>query len=82
MRQEWTSLSANQQQDYVNAVQCLMEKPSQLHPGTYRYDDFVYTRTKEGTTSDAAAFLAWHRYFIHLYEKALQDECGFEGSLP
>lgn len=72
-----------QQQDYIKAIQCLMNKPSLLESGTFRYDDFVYTHTKEGTTSHyAAAFLAWHRYFIHLYEKALTDECGFQGSLP
>jgi hypothetical protein len=36
----------------------LMRKRSQLAPGTYPYDDFVYTHTKEGTTSHyAAAFL-------------------------
>ena len=82
-RREWRSLNASQQQDYINAIQCLMSKPSQLEPETYRYDDFVYTHTKEGTTSHyAAAFLAWHRFFIHLYEKALKNECGFQGSLP
>ncbi|KAL3419621.1 monooxygenase [Phlyctema vagabunda] len=26
-----------------------------------------------------AAFLPWHRYFVHIYEKALQ-ECGYEGN--
>lgn len=27
-------------------------------------------------------FLSWHRYFIHLYEQALQKECGYGGNLP
>ncbi|KAK7746333.1 hypothetical protein SLS53_002292 [Cytospora paraplurivora] len=27
-------------------------------------------------------FLAWHRYYIHLYEKALRDECTYNGALP
>lgn len=27
-------------------------------------------------------FLSWHRYFIWLYEQALQQECVYEGSLP
>jgi len=47
---------------------CLMTRPSQVEPGTYRYDDFVYTHTKEGTSSHyAAAFLAWHRYFKRVF---------------
>lgn len=31
---------------------------------------------------DAAPFLPWHRYFIHAYEKALKDHCGYKGTLP
>ena len=30
---------------------------------------------------NAAAFLAWPRYFIHVYEKALQEQCHYEGYL-
>lgn len=26
--------------------------------------------------------LPWHRYFLHLYEKALRNECGYDGYLP
>ena len=29
-----------------------------------------------------AAFLTWHRYFIHLYESLLIDTCNYKGSLP
>jgi tyrosinase len=27
-------------------------------------------------------FLSWHRYFVHGYEKALREECGYKGSQP
>lgn len=27
-------------------------------------------------------FLPWHRHFIHLWETALRDECGYKGFLP
>jgi tyrosinase len=30
---------------------------------------------------DAAPFLPWHRYFIHVYELALRQECGYTGHL-
>jgi len=29
----------------------------------------------------AASFLSWHRYFIHLYEKTLKEDCGYRGHL-
>ena len=29
----------------------------------------------------SAAFLAWHRYFIHTYEQALSRQCNYKGAL-
>ena len=29
----------------------------------------------------SAAFLAWHRYFIHTYEQALSRQCNYQGVL-
>lgn len=26
--------------------------------------------------------MTWHRYFLHSYETALRDECGYEGYQP
>jgi tyrosinase len=31
---------------------------------------------------ETAAFLTWHRYFIHLYEVMLKEKCGYTGPLP
>ncbi len=30
---------------------------------------------------ETAAFLPWHRYFIHLYEKTLREHCAYSGHL-
>jgi tyrosinase len=30
----------------------------------------------------SGTFLGWHRYYLHIYEKALREECGFKGTLP
>ena len=27
-------------------------------------------------------FLAWHRYFVAAYEKALREECSYDGAQP
>jgi tyrosinase len=29
----------------------------------------------------AAPFLAWHRYFLHIYEQALKEECGYQSHM-
>lgn len=65
-----------------------MSKPSildqTLYPGAKsRYDDFVavhinFTLTIHGTGN----FLGWHRYFVHAYEQALRNECGYTGYQP
>jgi len=82
-RKEWRTLSPSKKKAYIDAVQCLMHKESDFEPGSYRYDDFAGHHTAAGTiTHYAAAFLPWHRYFIHTFEKALVEECGFEGNLP
>jgi tyrosinase len=61
----------------------MMEKDSLFEDGTSRYDDFAYSHVFEGTvTHYAAAFLPWHRYFIHIFEEALRKECDFHAALP
>lgn len=35
--------------------------------------------TNDLVAHDAAPFLPWHRYFIHLYELALREDCGYNG---
>jgi len=81
-RKEWRSLTPPEQHDYIDAVLCLMQKESIFEPESHRYDDFPYAHTASGTLVHyAASFLPWHRYFIHIFEKALVEECGFRGTL-
>lgn len=73
---------------YTNAVLCLQSKesitPPELVPGARsRYDYFFATHMNQtyiihGTRN----FLAWHRYYIYTYEKALREECGYKGYQP
>lgn len=82
VRNEWRSLNQTQQNNYITAVKCLMTLPSVFEQQTSIYDDFVYVHTQsEAQTHYAAAFLAWHRYYIHLYETALRNSCGYDGNL-
>jgi tyrosinase len=35
-----------------------------------------------GFVHGSGLFLVFHRYFVHLYERALRDECGYTGAQP
>lgn len=41
-RQEWRALTSTQKSAYIEAVQCMASKPSQLGLSTTHYDDFPY----------------------------------------
>lgn len=73
---------------YTDAVMCLMKLPALSSPDEVpgarsRYDDFVAMHIYYApTVHQDGLFLTWHRYFVHLYEKALREECGYKGSQP
>ena len=82
LRREWRSLSTTEQKDYITSVRCLLDKPSILGPNCTRYDDWPYIHSHVGYyTHHSAPFLPWHRYFLHIYETTLRQECGYTGSL-
>ncbi|KAL1637631.1 hypothetical protein SLS58_009234 [Diplodia intermedia] len=79
-RIEWRQLSDGDRRSYVAAVRCLRTRESVLGLNTSLYDDFPYVHNALNKRIHlVAAFLPWHRYFVHLYERALQS-CGYNGS--
>ncbi|KAH8585681.1 hypothetical protein B0O99DRAFT_530259 [Bisporella sp. PMI_857] len=82
-RPAWHELSVSEKMEYIRAVNCLPTKPSYIHPNSTVYDDFTWLHIVDGDQIHfAAANLPWHRWHLHLYEAALQRECGFKGVLP
>lgn len=80
-------MTSTEKQAYISAVLCIQSKPSQsgsFAPGAKsRYDDFVAVHISQTTTIHGTGnFLSWHRYFVHTYEKALREECGYDGYQP
>jgi tyrosinase len=48
-----------------------------------RFDDFVAVHINQTQRIHYNGyFLGWHRYFTWLYEKALREECGYQGYAP
>ncbi|KAK8122663.1 hypothetical protein PG984_011333 [Apiospora sp. TS-2023a] len=87
VRQDWENLDQDQKRDYNWAVQCLADSPSRLTQYGWasknRYDDFVRVHINRTTSIHATGnFLTYHRYFVHLWEKALREECGYKGYQP
>ncbi|KAI0014687.1 hypothetical protein F4780DRAFT_767260 [Xylariomycetidae sp. FL0641] len=83
IRKEWRALTDDNKAEYISAVQCLATKPSKLGLDSTLYDDFPYIHmTLNLDIHFVASFLPWHRYFVHLYETALRDDCGYEGVMP
>ncbi|KAJ3485641.1 hypothetical protein NLG97_g6771 [Lecanicillium saksenae] len=82
VRKEWRTLSATEQQSYIDAIKCISEQPSRFQDGTSRHDDFALAHIAEGLHIHyAAAFLPWHRHFIHTFEQTLRKECNYTRSL-
>lgn len=82
------TLSKSERLAYIDAVKCLQSTPAKspksVVPGAKtRFDDFVATHINQTNTIHyTGSFLSWHRYFVWLYERALQTECGYEGTQP
>ncbi|TKA52283.1 hypothetical protein B0A55_13183, partial [Friedmanniomyces simplex] len=83
-RREWRTLPPSSQQSYVSAVLCLRSLSSTLTPTSNKtaYDDFPWIHSHVGYfTHNSAPFLPWHRYFLHIYERTLREQCGYERGL-
>lgn len=83
VRKEWRTLDPTTQSAYISAVRCLMHHPSIFLEETSFYDDLIFAHSKTGSYSHyAAAFLPWHRLYMHVYEQALRQKCEYTGALP
>ncbi|TDZ37774.1 Tyrosinase ustQ [Colletotrichum trifolii] len=82
-RVEWRNLTTEVQASYITSVKCLQTLPSKVGLQTSRYHDFpALHATLQQEIHFVAQFLPWHRYFVHVYEKTLRDECNYTGAFP
>ncbi|KAI0134261.1 hypothetical protein BJ170DRAFT_716707 [Xylariales sp. AK1849] len=87
VRKEWRTLTTNERQSYIAAVQCLQKAPartSALFSGVRsRFDDF---QAEHINVTDYIHFVGffqpWHRTFVAQYEADLRSTCGYEGAQP
>ncbi|KAF2755872.1 Di-copper centre-containing protein [Pseudovirgaria hyperparasitica] len=88
VRKSWDKLSKKERKAYIDAVLCLHSAPSRadpaLHPGNRnRMDDFASSHANVVLRSHAnGLFLPFHRGFLHVWERALREECSYTGYQP
>lgn len=71
-RKEYRMLSDQERRDYHDAINA-MKKDTSVAPN--KYDALVkYHETASKAAHGGPAFLAWHRYYLVLYELALQEQ--------
>jgi tyrosinase len=85
VRTEWRLLSSSQKSSFVNAIKCLMNRPSAggFPASRSRYEDLVSVHQQmAGTVHMTGVFLPWHRYYVHIFEDMLRAECGYNSPVP
>ncbi|KAF9553546.1 tyrosinase [Agrocybe pediades] len=85
-RREWRTLSTDEKQDYIEAVQCFQSKPAinpTIKASKSRFDEFQsYHISIADSVHFVGQFLPWHRLFLKYYEEALRNECEYSGAHP
>jgi tyrosinase len=82
LRREWRTLSQFEKDHYISSVKCLTTIPSKIKSDWTSYEDFPWIHSHVGYyTHNSAPFLPWHRYFLHIYETTLREQCNFTGEL-
>ncbi|KAI8631784.1 Di-copper centre-containing protein [Xylariaceae sp. FL1651] len=86
VRFEWANYQNADRTAFVQAIKCLMGKPSggaQYAGAQNRYEDLVSVhRDMTANIHQTASFLVWHRYFVWVFEQMLRQECGFDRAMP
>ncbi|KAK6064712.1 hypothetical protein SCUP234_12914 [Seiridium cupressi] len=84
IRKDYGALTASERFSFIEAIQCVMAKPSILEDvpaSTSKLFDYaaVHVNLTASIHMDGI-FLSWHRHFLHIMETELHD-CGYPPSL-
>lgn len=88
VRRDFDKLAPEERKAFTDAINCMREQPSSLDQQKYsaainRFFDYAVIHTERTNVVHLDGFfLTWHRFFVHLFEKDLQEKCGWEGTMP
>lgn len=79
-------LTDTEKGEYLRAVKCLVASPAKggvNEAAQTRWDELQWVHiTQSNAIHSVGDFLPWHRLFVRLHEKLLQDECDYVGAQP
>ncbi|RPA76178.1 Di-copper centre-containing protein [Ascobolus immersus RN42] len=84
-RRAWHKLTNREKKSYLDAVVCLMNKPTKtkLPFAVSRFDDFIKLHQLQANRIHGDGwFLPFHRIQMARYEQVLRSECGYKGAQP
>lgn len=71
VRKEWLTLSSAEHRSFLQAVKKLQVRPAQGQPSKYDQLVKLYADHYEAMSA-SAAFLPWHRHYLHVFEQELR----------
>lgn len=81
-------MSGDERIAYTDAVNCIMNQPSQLdatlYPGaTNKFEDYAAIHIARSLNVHVSGFfLTWHRLYLQVWYNDLQQTCGYAGPMP
>lgn len=88
VRVDWDNMSGSDRIAYTDAVNCIMNQPSQLNatlfPGaTNKFQDYAAIHIARSLNIHLSGFfLTWHRLYLQVWYNDLKNTCGYTGPLP
>ncbi|KAK9773957.1 putative Tyrosinase copper-binding domain-containing protein [Seiridium cardinale] len=85
-RKAWHTLTDLEKADYLKAEKCLLAAPAKggvVDGAVTRWDELHWVHiTQSNVIHSVGDFLPWHRLYVTLHERLLQDECNYTGAQP
>ncbi|ETS80056.1 hypothetical protein PFICI_07585 [Pestalotiopsis fici W106-1] len=85
-RKAWHTLTDDEKAEYLRAEKCLIESPAKggvVDGAVTRWDELHWVHiTQSNVIHGVGDFLPWHRLYMRVHEKLLQEECNYTGTQP
>jgi tyrosinase len=85
VRVEWNNLADADKLSFVQSVKCLM-KATPLGVwanATSIWDEITWVHDQlSDRIHGVDSFLPWHRYYLHMFQTLLKEQCAYTGPMP
>ncbi|KAI1260053.1 amino acid transporter [Xylariaceae sp. FL1019] len=85
-RKAWHTLTNDEKSEYLRAEKCLIASPAKggiVDGAVTRWDELHWVHiTQSNVIHGVGDFLPWHRLYMRVHERLLQEECNYTGAQP